>query len=93
MEHETLETRLRAGALDAQLTRLYGAEGLEAARSRCASVISGFTKTFESLPEAFFSAPGRTELGATTRTTSTAGSWPPVWTWTSWPPSPPTRAA
>lgn len=63
MEHETLETRLRAGALDAQLTRLYGAEGLEAARSRCASVISGFTKTFESLPEAFFSAPGRTELG------------------------------
>ena len=30
MEHETLETRLRAGALDAQLTRLYGAEGLEA---------------------------------------------------------------
>ena len=65
MEHETLETRLRAGALDAQLTRLYGAEGLEAARS----------------------------WGATTRTTSTAGSWPPVWTWTSWPPSPPTRAA
>ena len=63
MEHKTLEERLRTGALDAQLTRLYGAEGLEAARSRCAAVISGFTKTFESLPEAFFSAPGRTELG------------------------------
>lgn len=63
MEHNTLEARLRSGALDAQLTRLYGAEGLEAARSRCAAVIAGFTKTFESLPEAFFSAPGRTELG------------------------------
>lgn len=63
MEHNTLEARLRSGALDAQLTQLYGAEGLEAARSRCAAVIAGFTKTFESLPEAFFSAPGRTELG------------------------------
>lgn len=63
MEHNTLEARLRGGALDAQLTQLYGAEGLEAARSRCAAVIAGFTKTFESLPEAFFSAPGRTELG------------------------------
>ena len=63
MEHETLEARLRSGALDSQLTRLYGQEGLEAARSRCAALITGFTKTFESLPEAFFSAPGRSELG------------------------------
>lgn len=63
MEHETLEARLRSGALDSQLTRLYGQEGLEAARGRCAALITGFTKTFESLPEAFFSAPGRSELG------------------------------
>lgn len=63
MEHSTLETRLNSGALDAQLVTLYGSSRLDAARSRCGKVIAGFTKTFESLPEVFFSAPGRTELG------------------------------
>ena len=63
MEQSTLETRLLSGRLDGELTCLYGAEHLEAARSRCAAVLSGFAKTFECLPEALFSAPGRTELG------------------------------
>ena len=63
MEHSTLENRLNSGALDAQLVKLYGSDRLESARARCGKVISGFTKTFESLPEVFFSAPGRTELG------------------------------
>ena len=45
------------------MTHLYGQEGAGDARARCAAVIAGFTKTFESLPEALFSAPGRTELG------------------------------
>ncbi len=59
----TLDARLHAGELDDILTRLYGAHHLEAAHTRCETVISGFTKTFESLPEHLFSAPGRTELG------------------------------
>lgn len=63
MEPLTLETRLAQGALDETLTRLYGAGRLEEARARCAGVLSGFAKTFESLPEALFSAPGRTEVG------------------------------
>lgn len=63
MEPLTLEIRLAQGALDDTLIRLYGANHLEAARARCAGVLSGFTKTFESLPEALFSAPGRTEVG------------------------------
>ena len=63
MEHSDLEARLRAGTFDETLARLYGKNRLEEARSRCGTVISGFAKTFESLPEALFSAPGRTELG------------------------------
>ena len=63
MEQSPLETRLLSGELDGELTTLYGAERLEDARSRCAAVLSGFAKTFECLPEALFSAPGRTELG------------------------------
>ena len=63
MEHSDLETRLRAGAFDEMLDRLYGKTRREEARDRCEAVIAGFTKTFESQPEALFSAPGRTELG------------------------------
>ena len=63
MEHSDLETRLRAGAFDEMLDRLYGKTRREKARDRCEAVIAGFTKTFESQPEALFSAPGRTELG------------------------------
>ena len=63
MEPISLETRIQDPAFGEKLTRLYGAEGAEAARTRCAAAVAGFTKTFESLPEALFSAPGRTELG------------------------------
>lgn len=63
MEHQTLEQALRSGALDARLTAVYGAEGTEKAKERCAAAAAGFTKTFGATPEAFFSAPGRTELG------------------------------
>ncbi len=61
MEH--LAARLNAGEFDETLTRLYGAHHLKTARERCSTVISGFTRTFDSLPEHLFSAPGRTELG------------------------------
>ena len=60
---ELLENRLRDGAMDEVLVRLYGKDRLDAAKSRCGAVIAGFTETFRSAPEAFFSAPGRTELG------------------------------
>ena len=63
MEHQTLEQSLRSGALDQRLAAVYGAEGVEKAKERCAAAAAGFTKTFDSTPEAFFSAPGRTELG------------------------------
>lgn len=63
MEPINLEARIQEPAFAEKLTRLYGKGGLTAARSRCAGAIAGFSKTFESLPEALFSAPGRTELG------------------------------
>ena len=63
MEPISLEKRIQDPAFGEKLTHLYGQEGAADARARCAAVIAGFTKTFESLPEALFSAPGRTELG------------------------------
>ena len=63
MEYSDLETRLQAGAFDEMLDRLYGKNRREEARDRCAAVMAGFAKTFESRAEALFSAPGRTELG------------------------------
>ena len=63
MEYSDLETRLQAGAFDEMLDRLYGRNRREEARDRCAAVMAGFAKTFESRAEALFSAPGRTELG------------------------------
>lgn len=63
MRETTLEVRLESGALQQELTMLYGAEGLEEAQARCLRVLRGFEKTFQSPPEALFSAPGRTELG------------------------------
>jgi len=60
---ETLHNRLTTGALDETLTRLYGPDGLESARERCTTVLTGFQKAFDTLPEAIFSAPGRSELG------------------------------
>ena len=63
MEPISLEMRIQDPAFGEKLTHLYGQEGAGDARARCAAVIAGFTKTFESLPEALFSAPGRTELG------------------------------
>ena len=63
MEPISLEKRIQDPAFGEKLTHLYGQEGAGDARARCAAVIAGFTKTFESLPEALFSAPGRTELG------------------------------
>ena len=60
---EQLETRLTQGMLDETLVRLYGKDRLEQARTRCASVLAGFTKTFQTAPTSLFSAPGRTEIG------------------------------
>ncbi|WP_295587555.1 galactokinase family protein [uncultured Oscillibacter sp.] len=59
----TLDERMAGAEFSARLTYLYGAEGAAAARARCEEAAAGFTKTFESVPETLFSAPGRTELG------------------------------
>ena len=63
MEFIDLEKRIHEPAFEETLVRLYGAEHGEDARARCAEVLAGFAKTFESQPEALFSAPGRTEVG------------------------------
>ena len=63
MEFIDLEKRIHEPVFEETLVRLYGAEHAEDARARCAEVLAGFAKTFESQPEALFSAPGRTELG------------------------------
>ena len=63
METPNLKNRLSLGMLDSQLARLYGPARLEAARHRCLEVINGFEATFHTSPAAFYSAPGRTELG------------------------------
>ena len=55
--------QLQEGAYDEALARLYGPQELETAQKRCRDAIAGFQKAFGSLPEALFSAPGRTELG------------------------------
>ncbi len=60
---QTLSQRLRSGALDAGLTHLYGPGRLEEQRARYARVLEGFESTFSRPADAFFSAPGRTELG------------------------------
>lgn len=63
MECMSLAQRLRSGALDEALSRLYGESRQQESRSRCEGVLSGFEKTFACPPEALLSAPGRTELG------------------------------
>lgn len=63
METATLDSRLRQGCMDGALRTLYGAEHLEEARARCASVLEGYAGAFGERPSALFSAPGRTELG------------------------------
>ena len=63
MTQTKLESYLQQAAFEQTLTRLYGAEGAEKARSRCMEVMEEFYKTFDRPAEALFSAPGRTEIG------------------------------
>ena len=63
MEFIDLEKRIHEPVFEETLVRLYGEDHAENARARCAEVLAGFVKTFESQPEALFSAPGRTEVG------------------------------
>lgn len=63
MTHTGLEETMQLSAFHDTLTRLYGAEGAEKARSRCMEVMEGFQKAFGRPAEALFSAPGRTEIG------------------------------
>ena len=63
MTHTGLESQLQQAAFEQTLTRLYGTEGAERARSRCIEVIEGFHQTFDRPAQALFSAPGRTEIG------------------------------
>ena len=63
MTHTGLELQLQQAAFEQTLTRLYGPEGAERARSRCIEVTEGFHQTFDRPAQALFSAPGRTEIG------------------------------
>ena len=63
MTHTGLELQLQQAAFEQTLTRLYGPEGTERARSRCIEVTEGFHQTFDRPAQALFSAPGRTEIG------------------------------
>ena len=54
---------LAQGNLDETLTRLYGQNALESARSRCAQLLEEFSQAFGTEATALFSAPGRTEVG------------------------------
>ena len=63
MQQYPLRERLTSGALDEQLLPLYGTARLAAQKERYAYVLDKFTETFHRPAEAFFSAPGRTELG------------------------------
>ena len=57
MEFIDLEKRIHEPAFEETLVHLYGEDHAENARARCAEVLAGFVKTFESQPEALFSAP------------------------------------
>ena len=48
MEFIDLEKRIHEPVFEETLVRLYGAEHAEDARARCAEVLAGFAKTFES---------------------------------------------
>ncbi len=63
MERNPLRERLTSGALDGQLLALYGPAKLDRQKARYAYVLDKFAGTFHRPAEAFFSAPGRTELG------------------------------
>ena len=63
MTHTGLELQLQQAAFEQTLTRLYGPEGAERARSRCIEVTEGFHQAFDRPAQALFSAPGRTEIG------------------------------
>ena len=58
-----LRTRLSSGSLDEQLLFLYGPARLRTEKRRYAYVLDHFAETFGHPADAFFSAPGRTELG------------------------------
>ncbi len=63
MAPSTLSQRLASGALDEKLTYLYGPKRLARERDRYAYVLERFDTAFGRPAEAFFTAPGRTELG------------------------------
>ena len=52
MEFIDLEKCIHEPAFEETLVRLYGEDHAENARARCAEVLAGFVKTFESQPEA-----------------------------------------
>ncbi len=59
----TWTTRLNSETLKKTLVHLYGAEHVDGAYERCVAVTEEFFHTFSVMPEALFSAPGRSELG------------------------------
>ena len=63
MEKSPLLTRLSSGELDGQLLPLYGESRLASVRTRYSRIAERFEASFGRPAQAFFSAPGRTELG------------------------------
>lgn len=60
---DDLRTRLFSGALNEKLLTLYGPARLADQKRRYACVLDSYDDTFGHPADAFFSAPGRTELG------------------------------
>ena len=80
MRRGDLLRALESGALLDRLTPVYGKDAPSAAY-RLRELALEFQETFPCDDDAetlLFSTPGRTELGATTPTTSTATAWPPA---------------
>ena len=90
MAETRLEAYLRQEAFGETLTRLYGAEGRERARTRCAEVMEGFEKSFGYPAEV--PRPGARRSAGTIRITSGAACLPPQWIWTFWRQRPVTAA-
>ena len=70
---DVLKKRMTDGAYDAELSKLYPSGTVDAQKKRYCRVIGEFEEFYGSSREAgLFSAPGRTEIGATTPTITTA---------------------
>ena len=84
-----LKQQIAQGEYDAAFAKLYGADAVQEQRKRYTDLIDEFEKKYgTNRTVRLYSAPGRTEIGATTPTTTTAWCWQALSTWIWWPSSP-----